>query len=227
MLKRILEPEVMDSEEDAVDYDAMNHADVNRVFVADLLKETRNHGTEFTNDSVLLDVGTGTALIPILFCQRTGFGSVVAIDLATEMLRLAARHISDSGLTDRVRIERVDAKSMPYDDGQFDAVMSNSIVHHIPEPSLVFGEMLRVLKPGGLLFVRDLMRPADQRTLDRLVTTYAGEESDHACQLFRDSLHAALTVDEVREILRSYGCPDDWVSQTSDRHWTVSGVKPG
>ncbi len=226
MLKRILEPEVMDNEDDAVDYDAMDHSEVNRVFVDDLLQATRKLGSELTKDSVLLDVGTGTGLIPIRFCQRTGFGSVVAIDLATEMLRLAARHVGGCGLNDRVQIERVDAKSMPYEDGRFEAVMSNSIIHHIPDPSLVFAEMLRVLKPGGLLFVRDLMRPADQDTLDQLVNTHTKNESDHARQLFRDSLHAALTVDEVREILQSYGCPADWVSQTSDRHWTVSGVKP-
>ena len=48
---------------------------------------------------------------------------------------------------------------MTFADASFDAVMSNSIVHHIPKPDDALAEMLRVLRPGGFLFVRDLLRP--------------------------------------------------------------------
>ena len=112
---------------------------------------------------------------------------------------------------------------MPYADGQFDAVISNSIIHHIPAPGTVLGEMKRVLRPGGWLFVRDLLRPADESTLNQLVQTYAGEENAHQQQMFRDSLHAALMLDEVRDLLIEHSLPADWVQQTSDRHWTIRG----
>ncbi|WP_166826236.1 class I SAM-dependent methyltransferase [Thalassoroseus pseudoceratinae] len=226
MLERILEPEVMDSVDDAVDYDAMDHSDVNRVFVADYLTARRRFDSIFGRDSTILDVGTGTALIPIEYCQQGGSGTIVGIDMAEEMLKLGRQRVTERGLSERIRLKYADAKKLGFEDGLFDGVMSNSIVHHIPKPADVFGEMLRVLRPGGMLFVRDLMRPADQHTLDQLVETYAENEADHARQLFRDSLHAALTVDEVQEILHSFGYPKEWVSQTSDRHWTVSGVQP-
>ena len=118
-----------------------------------------------------------------------------------------------------------DCKKLPEATASFDAVMSNSIVHHIPQPGSVLKELWRVLKPGGLMFVRDLMRPDDVETLESLVTTYAGDANTHQKQMFRDSLHAALTVEEVRELVRDYGLSSDSVKATSDRHWTIQGKK--
>jgi hypothetical protein len=43
--------------------------------------------------------------------------------------------------------------------------------------------------------------------------------------MFRDSLHAALTVEEVRELVRDFGLSSDSVKATSDRHWTIQGKK--
>jgi SAM-dependent methyltransferase len=91
-------------------------------------------------------------------------------------------------------LERCDAKSLPYADHSFAAVISNSIVHHIPQPERVLAEMLRVLQLGGSLFVRDLMRPADEATVQHLVATYAGDANAYQQQMFADSLRAAPDV---------------------------------
>jgi ubiquinone/menaquinone biosynthesis C-methylase UbiE len=111
---------------------------------------------------------------------------------------------------------------LPFADGSFAAVISNSIVHHIPEPGKVLTEMIRVLRPGGALLVRDLLRPTDERTLEQLVATYAGEANAHQQQMFRDSLHAALTLGEVRELVAALGHDPAAVRQTTNRHWTWS-----
>jgi SAM-dependent methyltransferase len=100
--------------------------------------------------------------------------------------------------------------------------MSNSIIHHIPEPLDCFREMVRVLRPGGLLFVRDLMRPESAEEVERLVRENAADETEYSQQLFRQSLHAALTLEEVRETIAQLGLSGDCVQATSDRHWTVS-----
>ncbi len=139
------------------------------------------------------------------------------------MLKLAERNIIQAGFTGRIRLELIDAKQLPFDEGTFDAVISNSIIHHIPEPGTAFAEMKRVLQPGGVFFVRDLFRPPDLGTLDHLVQTYAGQENAHSQKMFRDSLHAALTLDEVQGLLGGCSLPRDWVQQTSDRHWTIAG----
>lgn len=225
MLPRTLEPEVMDTPEEARDYDAMDHCEVNRVFVADFLHAARALVPAGIANEVL-DVGTGTSLIPLELCRRTAAWSVTAIDLAGEMLALAARNVAAAGLADRIRLERVDAKGLPFEEGRFPAVMSNSIVHHIPEPLHAVREMLRVLRPGGLLFVRDLLRPDTAAQVERFVATYAGNENEHSQTMFRNSLHAALTLDEVRTMLEACGAPAEWAQQTSDRHWTIAGIKP-
>jgi ubiquinone/menaquinone biosynthesis C-methylase UbiE len=219
MLPRVLEPEVMDTPEEAADYDAMDHAAVNRLFVDDFLAGWAGTGP-------VLDVGTGTAQIPIVLCRRHPTAEVVGIDLAEEMLRVGRENVSRAGLAGRIRLERVDAKAMPYPSDRFGAVMSNSIVHHIPEPSRALSEMVRVARPGAVLFVRDLLRPPDRATLGHLVRCYAGEANAHQQKMFADSLHAALTLDEVRALVGALGFAPETAQPTSDRHWTWSARKP-
>lgn len=219
MLKRVLEPEVMDSSEEARDYDAMDHQVVNRCFVDDFLKLWQGRG-------VVLDVGTGTAQIPIVLCQQSREAQVVALDYAGHMLDLAQINVRTAGLEDRIRLHRGDAKKMAFADESFDAVISNSIAHHIPEPIAVLKEMVRVVKPRGLLFVRDLLRPRDDAEVSRLVATYARDANRHQRQMFEASLRAALTLQEVAHLVGSLGFSADSVQQTSDRHWTWAAGKP-
>ncbi len=109
---------------------------------------------------------------------------------------------------------------MPYAAGSFGAVMSNSIIHHIPEPAGVFAEMVRVVAPGGTLFVRDLLRPHTATRLSTLIELYTVGANAHQKKMFADSLHAALTLDEVRKIVGGLGFNPGSVRQTTDRHWT-------
>jgi ubiquinone/menaquinone biosynthesis C-methylase UbiE len=222
MLPRILETEVMDSAAEAADYDQMDHSAVNRLFASDFLRLCPVEMSP-TQPWSVLDVGTGTAQIPIEIGRRHGGLRIVGVDLAAHMLELGKQNVERAGLADRITLVQIDAKSLPYRDGEFDAVVSNSIIHHIPVPRTAFREMARVLRPGGVLFLRDLFRPADLATLDFLVATYAGDANPHQQKMFRDSLHAALTLDEVRSLLRDAALPEEWAEQTSDRHWTVSG----
>lgn len=227
MLPRTLETEVMDTLAEAVDYDSMDHSAVNRLFVDDFLaflaSGQKTSASPGARPLKILDVGTGTALIPIELCSREIDARVTGVDLASHMLQLGLRNVIRAGMQQQIKLDHVDAKQLPYSDGAFDAVISNSIIHHIPQPADAFREMLRVTRPGGLLFVRDLLRPADVATVSHLVDAYAAGANDHQRQMFRDSLHAALTLDEVRQLLSEQGCPGAWVTQTSDRHWTIAG----
>jgi ubiquinone/menaquinone biosynthesis C-methylase UbiE len=233
MLPRILEPEVMDTEAEARDYDSMDHSAVNQLFAAEFLEV-------WDGTSPVLDVGTGTAQIPIELCRQYDalnaasggraarmFGElqITAIDLADHMLALARRNVERAGFSSRISVEKADAKRFAYPDGRFGAVISNSIIHHIPEPLDCLAEMHRVCAEGGILFVRDLLRPADRATLDHLVNTYAAGANDHQRQMFGDSLHAALTLDEVRELVGRLGYEPETVQQTTDRHWTWATPK--
>jgi ubiquinone/menaquinone biosynthesis C-methylase UbiE len=218
MLPRVLEPEVMDTSEEAHDYDAMDHSAVNRVFVENFLEVGRPKGT-------ILDVGTGTAQIPIELCSQLANVIVTAIDAAGHMLAVAQENVRRAGLGDRINLQLCDAKHMPFADHAFVAVISNSIVHHIPQPMDVLAEMCRVVAPGGLLFVRDLLRPADDAGVKHLVRTYAGTANAHQQKMFDDSLRAALTLEEVRAMVSQLGFDPGKVQKTTDRHWTFSAKR--
>ena len=219
MLPRILEPEVMDTPEDARDYDAMDHSAVNKAFVADFLSTVPN------TSGTILDVGTGTALIPIELARQSPHVQIVAIDLAEEMLTLARRNVIAAGCGEHIRIERANGRKLDYATASFAAVVSNSIVHHIPEPFDCLAEMVRVCATGGRLFVRDLFRPDTLEELQHLVETYAGSANAHQRQLFSQSLHAALTLEEVQALVGRFGFAAECVQRTSDRHWTFSALK--
>jgi ubiquinone/menaquinone biosynthesis C-methylase UbiE len=220
MLDRILEPEVMDTPAEARDYDAMDHAAVNRRFVDDFLADFAATG------ATVLDLGAGTAQIPIELCRRDADLSVVAVDAAAAMLAVAAENVERAGLASRIALHRADAKRLSYPAATFDAVISNSIVHHIPEPRAVLAEAVRVTRPGGTLFFRDLMRPQDRPTLDALVDTYAAGANGRQRRMFAESLHAALALDEIRELVAALGFAPQSVQATSDRHWTWSARRP-
>jgi len=215
MLQRVLEPEVMDTEQDARDYDSMDHSEVNELFVRDFLAV---HDGRWP----VLDVGTGTALIPIELCRQQPTATVVAVDAAAAMLELGLQNVRRAGLDKAITLQRADAKRLPFPDAHFPAVMSNSLLHHVADPFVPLAEMVRVLEPGGTLFLRDLFRPDSEDQLQQLVDQYAAECSDHQRKLFADSLRASLTVEEVRALAARLAIPPTCVYQSSDRHWTLA-----
>ncbi len=220
-LNRVLEEEMMDTAEEAGSYDAMDHNVVNARFVADFLAE---HGS--SRGGTYLDVGTGTALIPIALAAIDRRANIVGVDGANHMLGVGRANVARFLLTPRIELLFCDAKAMPFADGQFEAVISNSIVHHIPKAQRVLSEMVRLVAPRGTLFVRDLVRPVDEGRLNAIVERYAGNDPPIARQLFEDSLRAALTVAEVQEIVQPLGLPASCVGITSDRHWTLVWKRP-
>ena len=233
MIARVLEPEVMDTAEEAGDYDAMDHQEVNGRFCDDLVAFLGP--ARASHAMTVLDVGTGTARIPILLCARMSAALVLGIDLSGEMLAIAKKNIEDAGLTSRISLSAEDAKETKRPGGTFGAVICNTILHHIPGPAEALGEMWRLTANGGTLFIRDLVRPDTREELAALVTKHGGEPASrepsvvaaHARQraLFEASLYAGLTVAEVRTLVAPLGIPSNAVQMTSDRHWTLAHAK--
>lgn len=218
ILPRVLEPEVMDTPEDANDYDRMDHSEVNRRFTSDFFAACPDPA------GVVLDVGTGTAQIPIEMCRQHPTVTIHAVDLADEMLKVAAVNVAAAGFTHRIKLEKGNGRQLPHPAGGFAAVVSNSIIHHIPHPFECLSEMARLCARGGTLFVRDLLRPRSEEQLEHLVVTYAANCNAHQRKLFSDSLRAALTLAEVQTLLAELGFDPNTVQQTSDRHWTLIAV---
>src|SRR6266478_134518 len=119
MLPRVLEPEVMDTAEEARNYDSMDHAEVNRAFVRDFL-------AVWDGSVPILDVGTGTAQIPIELCRQAPAANVIAVDMSEEMLAVGRKNVRRAGLAGRLYLQSCDAKHLPFDGDTFAAAMSNS-----------------------------------------------------------------------------------------------------
>ena len=213
-MERIVEQEVMDTAEAAESYDAMEHGEVDNAFVERVLALGAKSGH-------FLDVGTGPAQIPILLAQRCPEIRITAIDLSKEMLKIAKRHIASAALTSRITLEQVDAKALPYPDNTFDGIISNSIVHHIHDSLRAMQEMSRVVKPGGLVLIRDLVRPETPEAAQAFVDTYAAEDTPYQQKLYYDSFLAAFTIAEVNEMLAQMDLQGAVVVQSTDRHWSV------
>ena len=203
----------MDSAEDALAYDAMDHAQPNDAFV-DRLLELGTAGT-------MLDLGTGPGHIPLLVCRRLETATVLGIDLSEQMLAIARRRLSASSVSGRVRFKTANVGRLPYGGHHFDTVFSNAILHHLADPRPFLAEANRVLRPGGVLLVRDLFRPPDAATLDHLVETYADGCDAHQQGLFRASLHAALTPDELRSLTEEVLLDDTELVVDTDRHMSL------
>lgn len=227
-LQRILEPEVMDSDEEARDYDSMDHREVNERFVEDLLAawKERSPVNEEERDCDVLDLGTGTAQIPIVMARKWDACRIMAADAAVSMLEIARYNLEIAGYIERVQLAHCDAKELGFPAHSFDIVMSNSIVHHIPEPRQVLSEALRMVRPRGLIFFRDLARPASVEVLEELVQKYAGQENENSRRMFAESLHASLSLEEIRQLVVELGGAAEDVQMTSDRHWTWSHWAP-
>lgn len=223
MLPRVLEPESMDTAEEVEEYDAMDHREVNDRFVADFLAA---HGPRRGGE--ILDLGAGTARIPIALAQADPKARITAVDLAPAMIERAKLNVAEAGLSDRIRCVQADAKALGTALGnlRFEAIISNSIIHHLADPHPVVADMVARVEPGGALMIRDLARPDDLAALERLVEQYAAGESPRARTLFQASLHAALTLAEIRAVAAGAGLPADCVSMTSDRHWTLIWSRP-
>ena len=218
-LPRTLEPEAMDDAEEVREYGEMDHSTVNERFVVDLISGGQVGPR-------VIDMGCGLAAISVLLCQRVDDVEVLGIDSSVEMLEAARIEIELGGVQGRVFLEHADCKSLAdFPSGEVATIISNSLVHHVAAPECVIREAVRLLAPGGRMFLRDLARPTSSEQVESLVSAHAGEESEFAQQLLRQSLHAALTVEEMSQVLADCGVGQDSIAMTSDRHWTIDWIK--
>jgi len=111
-------------------------------------------------------------------------------------------------------------------DGSFDLVLSKDMLHHLPDPQVLWSEVRRLGRPGAAVCVMDLCRPATPAAAHEIVERVSGTEHPLLKTDFYNSLCAAFTADEVRAQLSVAGLPLV-VSQLTERHLSVKGHLPG
>ena len=103
-----------------------------------------------------LDIGSGAGMDSLIAALMVGpEGSVTGIDMTPEMIEKARKGVAELGLNNVTFVEG-EAETLPFDDSSFDVVLSNSVIDLIPDKDAVFGEIYRVLVPGGRVQIADV-----------------------------------------------------------------------
>ena len=106
---------------------------------------------------------------------------------------------------------------------RYDLILSNSLLHHLRDPAVLWQSLRRWAAPDAAVFVVDLKRPASIAAARQLVETYAAGEPEVLRRDFYNSLLAAYRSDEVRAQLTAAGLEHLTVDEVSDRHLAVVG----
>lgn len=107
----------------------------------------------------LLDVATGTADLAIMAARKEAARQVIGVDISEGMLSHGREKVKTAGLEERLLLQQADSQALPFADGAFDAVTVAFGARNFEDLERGLREMLRVLRPGGRLFVLEFSRP--------------------------------------------------------------------
>ena len=138
------------------------------------------------------------------------------------MIRLAEQAVSQAGLSDRVTVQCERFEALP-GANVFDAVLSNSLLHHLPNPLQFWNKLRQLVKPGSPVLVMDLLRPDSPEEAQAIVDRYASGAPAVLRRDFFNSLMAAFTEDEVTTQLARMNLTRLLIDVIDNRHWWSAG----
>jgi len=218
MMDRVLEPEVMDDEAQVLAYAQADFSKENQGFV----DRFREYFPEFSEGHVF-DLGCGPGDIPIRFARAVPGCRITGVDASAPMIRWAEQAVAQAGLSDRVsfRCERFQEIAGA---NQADALISNSLLHHVPTPLQFWHKVRMLAKPGSPVLVMDLLRPDSPEAAQAIVDQYAAGAPEILRRDFYNSLLASFTEDEIGSQLAQMNLTRLLIDVPDDRHWVVGGI---
>ena len=219
-MKRVLEPEIMGEEEQALAYAEADFSSSNQFFVDRLVEQ---YSSRMKN---VLDLGCGPADVPVRFLRKIPSLRITAVDASAAMVKLARETVNDANLQDRVTVVNDRLPGLSLDDNDFDTIISKDMLHHLPDPAVLWNEIKRMAKGSTVVGVMDLLRPGSAQDAKAIVESVSGDEHDVLKRDFYRSLLAAFTMDEVAEQFHRLGMELS-IEKVSDRHFLATGLIDG
>ncbi len=216
-MDRALEPELMDDPEQSLAYAKADFEEENQGFVDRFLEYFPDIKTGH-----LLDLGCGPADIPIRLARALPECKITGVDGSAPMIAIGREAVRAAGLADRItlRCERMQNTVLAE---RADAVISNSLLHHVPNALQFWYAVRQLAKPGAAVLVMDLLRPDSPEAAKAIVDRYAAAEPAILRRDFYNSLLAAFTDDEVAAQLTEMNLSRLLIDVPDDRHWVVGG----
>jgi trans-aconitate methyltransferase len=219
-MERKLEPELMEDEEQVKAYAEADFELPHSQFIQ-RLQAAVNH-PDFCG--VALDLGCGPGDISRRFAEAYPGSQVQAVDGSKAMIDTGRLSLSPL-LQKRIHFIHGRLPDVILPQCGYEIIFSNSLLHHLPNPLILWQTVKKYSKPGACVAIMDLLRPDCLESAQNLVDAYAGNEPQILRQDFYNSLLAAFSIDEIRQQLESVDL-DLSIEQISDRHVFISGVMP-
>lgn len=207
----------MDDERQSIAYAKADFSASNQSFVDGLIRDFPDHLRN------VVDIGCGPGDVVIRLARAAPQIQITAIDGSAPMISLARDAVRAAGFQSRVMLAEGYIPGVALQERSYDAVLSKDLLHHLPDPSALWKEVVRLGRPGAAVYVMDLVRPPTPADAHRIVDSVAANEDPILREDFYNSLCAAFTLDEIGEQLHEASL-DLRVKQVSDRHVLVSGL---
>ncbi len=217
-MERILEPELMEDNQQVSAYAQADFSQPNNEFIQRLKKLV--NAADFTGHA--LDLGCGPGDISCRFLNAYPLANVDAVDGSIPMLNYG-KEMTPENLLSRINFIYGKLPNANLPKNQYDLIFSNSLLHHLPDPQILWVTVKKYSRPGTLIGVMDLIRPETPVDAKNLVDKYANNEPSILQHDFYHSLLAAFTVTEIKEQLTQAQLPFT-AEVISDRHIFISGI---
>lgn len=219
-MKRIPEPELMLGEEQARVYAGADFEEPHNNFI----EEFRLAFPDVVTCGYVLDLGCGPGDISARFARSFPECEVHGIDGSRAMLKYGRLIVGgDRGIEKRINLCYGLLPDFEPPHHRYDIVISNSLLHHLGDPAVLWEAVKSYARAGAPVFIMDLLRPASADEALRLVKRYAGGEPELLQHDFYHSLLAAYRIDEIIAQLESAGLGHFSVQAASDRHVIAYG----
>ncbi|MEC7803954.1 MAG: methyltransferase domain-containing protein [Pseudomonadota bacterium] len=169
----------------------------------------------------LLDCGCGPGSLTLGFAAKLAPGSVVGIDCEPEQFAAAADYAAEQGMT-KLRFESGDIYALPFDDASFDVVFCSAVLGSVHEPRRVVEEMVRVLKCGGIIAMKEFDHAAD---IIYPQTPVIARSIELYHRLRAHNGHAAQVGRQLKGIIHEAGCTVEYFRAVFDQQTEQEGLR--